>query len=160
MQTANIKQLKTELTELDREELISIILRLSKFKKENKELLTYLMFESGSEVDYIADIKLEVDEEFDKINVKSFFYIKKSVRKILKRIKTYIRYSNVLATEVELRLYFCFKLSKIKPSIKENQILLNLINREISSLNLKIIKLHEDLQYDFNKTIDEINTHL
>ncbi|MGY6648103.1 hypothetical protein [Wenyingzhuangia sp. IMCC45574] len=156
MDTATVKQLKTELEALDRSELIPIVLRLSKFKKENKELLTYLLFESDDEQNYIQEIKHEVDEQFAKINITSFFYIKKSVRKILKTVKTYIRYSHVKETEVELLLYFCKKLKSMSPSITRNQQLLNLFIRELKLVERKIASLHEDLQYDYLQLIENL----
>lgn len=156
MDTATVKQLKTELESLDRSELIPIILRLSKFKKENKELLTYLLFESDDEQNYISEVKHEVDLEFSKINTSSYFYIKKSVRRILKSIKTYIRYSNVKETEVELILYFCKKLRSLSPSMTKNQQLLNIFLREIKAAERKTTTLHEDLQHDYQLLIENL----
>ena len=160
MDTANLKQLKTALNSLDREELSLIILRLSKFKKENKELLTYLLFESDNEEQYIQEIKHEVDLEFSKINTSSYFFIKKSIRRILKNIKTYIRYSSVKETEIELRLYFCEKLMNMKPSYSNNVQLTNLYHREINAIKIKVSTLHEDLQYDYTSQIEKLKPSL
>lgn len=154
MDTATVKQLKTELASLDRKELISIVLRLAKFKKENKELLTYLLFEKENEQAYINEIQKEMDAAFANINTSSYFYIKKSVRKILKSTKTYIRYSNVKETEVELLLYFCKKLRGLKPSITKNQQLLNIFLREHKLIQRKIGTLHQDLQYDYQVLLE------
>ena len=52
-------------------------------------------------------VKKEIDEEFSSINTHSFFYVKKSIRKILRNTKKYIRYSKKKETEAELLLYFC-----------------------------------------------------
>lgn len=158
MKAATVKQLKTELETLDRSALISIVLRLSKFKKENKELLTYLLFEGEDEQSYVSDIKDEIDLEFAKINTTSYFYIKKSVRRILKSIKTYIRYSNVKETEVELLLYFCKKLRGLSPSMSRNQQLLNLFMRELKAAERKLTTLHEDLQYDYQLLIENLKS--
>ncbi|WP_010136831.1 hypothetical protein [Ochrovirga pacifica] len=154
MDTANIRQLKTELENLNREELSTIVLRLAKFKKENKELLSYLLFESSDESNYVLEIKKEMDLEFASINTQSYYYIKKSVRKILKNTKTYIRYSNCKETEVELLLYFCKKLRGLSPSISRNQQLLNIFVRELKLAERKIASLHPDLQYDYQQNID------
>lgn len=149
MKTATVKQLKDELKHSSNEELMNLCLRLSRFKKENKELLTYLLFESHNESGYIESIKQEVDEQFNHINTNSYFYIKKSVRKILRTIKKYIRYSLNKETEVELLLYFCQKLNDLKPSIRRNVTLTNLYNRQIDFIKKKITALHEDLQHDY-----------
>lgn len=156
MKTVSIKDLKTELSHNSNTELIELILRLSKFKKENKELLSYLLFESGNEDGYINRIQNEMDEQFNLINTKTYYLIKKSVRKILRTVKTYIRYSKNKETEVELLLYYCKKLSEINPSIKSNNVLFNLYNRELDSIKKKILLLHEDLQYDYELEINSL----
>ncbi len=156
MKTATVKQLKDELKHSSSDELMNLCLRLSRFKKENKELLTYLLFESGNESGYIESVKQEVDEQFELINTNSYFYIKKSVRKILRLIKKYNRYSLNKETEVELLLYFCKKLKGFKPSIRRNVTLTNIYNRQLTDVKKKIGVLHEDLQYDYQLEIEEL----
>ena len=157
MKAVPVVTIKKELKELSNEELTELCLRLSKFKKENKELLTYLLFESQNEEDYILSIKNFVDEQFEIINRDSYFYIKKSVRKILRLIKKFARYSLKKETEVELILYFCQKLKEFSPSIKNNVTLTNIFERQLLLAKKIISTLHEDLQYDYNLVIDELN---
>ncbi len=156
MKTATVAQLKKELQYRSPEEVAQLCLRLARFKKENKELLTYLLFESENEEGYMEAVKQEVDEMFSEINVNSFFYIKKSVRKILRTIKKYIRYSGNKATEIELLLYFCEKLKNFRPSIHRNSVLLNLYNRQLEYIEKKIPLLHEDLQYDYGSILEQL----
>ncbi|MFP2995412.1 hypothetical protein ABN763_05860 [Spongiivirga sp. MCCC 1A20706] len=156
MKAVTVKQLKDELKHLSQPELIELCLRLSKFKKENKELLTYLLFEAHNEEGYIETVKNEIDEQFNEINTSSYFYIKKSVRKILRNVKKYIRYSLNKETEVALIIYFCQKLHDMSPSIKRNRTLTNLYERQLTLAKKRISTLHEDLQYDFNLIIEDL----
>ncbi len=156
MKPATVKQLKDELKYLSNDELVNLCLRLSRFKKENKELLSYLLFEANNESGYIEGIKQEVDEQFELINTNSYFYIKKSVRKILRTIKKYNRYSLKKETEVELLLYFCKKLKEFKPSIKRNVTLTNIYKRQIDFIKKKVTALHEDLQYDYQLELERL----
>lgn len=156
MKASTIAQLKKELQHRNSDELLTLCLRLARFKKENKELLTYLLFEADHESGYIETVKVEVDEQFTEINTNSFFYIKKSVRKILRNIKKYIRYSGNKETEVELLLYFCEKLIAFNPSIKRNTTLMNLYERQLAYIQKKISLLHEDLQYDYNVVLEDL----
>jgi vacuolar-type H+-ATPase catalytic subunit A/Vma1 len=156
MKTATVKELKEELSHLSQSELEELCLRLSRFKKENKELLTYLLYEASNESGYIEDIKTEISQQFTQINTDSYYYIKKSVRKILRRLKTYIRYSKIKETEIELLLYFCSELKNMQPSIMYNVTLTNLYNRQISLIKKTITSLHEDLQYDYNLMLEEL----
>ena len=154
MKAATVRELKKELSYKSNEELIAICLRLSRFKKENKELLNYLLLESDYEEGYIESVKAEVDEQFSQINTASYFYIKKSVRKILRLVKKYNRYSDSKETEVELLLYFCKKMKSFTPSISKNKVLQNIYDRELISIQKKIKALHEDLQYDYEMELE------
>ena len=155
MKAATVAQLKKELQHRNPDEILQLCLRLARFKKENKELLTYLLFEADSEEGYIETVKAEVDAQFELINTNSFFYIKKSVRKILRTLKKYIRYSGNKETEVALLLYFCEKLGDFRPSIRRNTTLVNLYQRQLDLAQKKIAALHEDLQYDYGVLLEE-----
>ena len=156
MKPASIKELKDELSTQQAKELLNLCLQLAKFKKENKELLTYLLFEASDEASYIESVKKEIDNDFAEINTRSYYFIKKSVRKILRNIKKYIRYSKKKETEVELLIYCCAKLKKMKPAIGHNVSLTNIFIRQVSQIKKCISSLHEDLQFDYGDELDEI----
>ena len=156
MKAVTVKVLKDELSHQSSKELVALCLRLSKFKKENKELLTYLLFESADEEQYIQSVQEQIDDLFENINTKSYFYIRKSVRKILTITKKYIKYSQQKETEVILLLYFCTKLKDFRPSIKRSPRLQNTFDRQILLIKKTLAGLHEDLQYDFQMELDEL----
>ena len=156
MKAVTIKQLKDELTHKSASELKELCLHLSRFKKENKELLTYLLFESHDEDRYIQSIKDQMDVQFSEINTNSFFYIRKSARKILSLTKKYIRYSKKKETETELLLYFCQKLKDFKPSIERSQRLQNVFDSQVRMIKKAIEKMHEDLQYDYELELNNL----
>ncbi|QVY65677.1 MULTISPECIES: hypothetical protein [unclassified Polaribacter] len=156
MKAVTLKQLKDELSHKSANELKELCLHLSKFKKENKELLTYLLFESHDEEQYIQSVKDQMDVLFSEINTKSYFYIRKSVRKILTLTKKFIRYSKKKETEVALLLYFCVKLKAFKPSIKKSPRLTNTFDRQVVLIKKAIATLHEDLQYDYQLELDQL----
>ncbi|MFY0605006.1 MAG: hypothetical protein JXQ93_13825 [Flavobacteriaceae bacterium] len=157
MKAVTVKKIKDELQHRSTNDLIELCLRLSKFKKENKELLTYLLFESHNEEGYIESVKEQIDDLFDQINTKSFFYIRKSIRKILSLTKKYIRYSKKKETEAALLLHFCSKLKQFKPSIKQSPRLQNVLYTQLNMLNKAIDSLHEDLQYDYQIELAQFN---
>jgi hypothetical protein len=156
MKTFSLKELKEELMNCSSAELLALCLRLSKFKKENKELLTYLLFESANEQQYIEDIKREMDLQFSQINISSYYLIKKSVRKILMSVKKQIRFSQKKETEIELLIYFCRKLKKMTPSIQRNQRLMNIYAGQVALIKTKLSSVHEDLQYDYLRELESL----
>ena len=156
MKTLTISQLNKELSHLNEQELIFLCLKLAKYKKENKELLTYLLIESTYEEGYIESIKNDIIQLFDTINTSIYHYIKKSVRKILRYIKRYAKYSQKKETEIELLLFFCERLIDLKPSIFDNITLTNIYNRQLISIKKLSNTLHEDLQYDYNCKLEDL----
>jgi hypothetical protein len=150
MKAVTVKEISQELLNLSPKEIRDLCLRLAKFKKENKELLTYLLFESSDEASYVESVKREIDEQFNHVNKKSYYFIKKGLRRILAIIRKYIRYSQNKKTEIDLLIYYCSKLKKFTPSIYRNEALRNLYIRQISTIREKIGALHEDLQFDYS----------
>ena len=157
MKAVSVSNLKKELNHLSSDELTELCLRLAKFKQENKELLTYLLFEAHDETSYIEAVKAEADVQFEQINTSSYYYMRKSVRKILRMIKKFARYSLKKETEVELLLHFCHKLKTLEPSIENNVTLTNTFKRQLALIKKIVSGLHEDLQFDFQMKIDELN---
>ncbi|MFS4417107.1 hypothetical protein [Maribacter sp. 2307ULW6-5] len=156
MKTATVFEIKKELQHRDANTLMQLCLRLSKFKKENKELLTYLLFQADDEEGYVTAVKDDISEAFATMNTDSYFYMKKSVRKILRNAKKHIRYSSKKETEVELLLHFCQELRALRPSIARNTTLQNLYQRQLDFIEKKMGLLHEDLQYDYGLKLEAL----
>lgn len=157
MKAASVQELKQELKQLPPAQLVELCLRLSRFKKENKELLTYLLFEEHQEADFVKGIKEEIDDSFSEINRSHLYFAKKSLRKIVRIINKYCRYSNVTETELELRLYFCTTLKNSGIPINQNPVIKNLYNTQIKKSEQLIESLHEDLQYEFRREFKKLN---
>lgn len=158
MKAVTVKELKKELSNRTPNELLDLCLRLSRFKKENKELLTYILFESSDEAAYEESVKREIDTQFEQVNTKTYYLIKKSVRRILTNVKKFSRYSLKKETEVDLLIYFCIKLKNFSPSIHRNVRLQNLYNKQVEILNKKVSALHEDLQFDYEEDLDALKS--
>ena len=149
MKAASLSELKNELKGIPPQQLVDICIRLAKFKKENKELLTYLLFEADDEASYIKSVKELIDELFTEVNRYNIYQAKKTIRKILRLTNKYIKYSGKKETEVELLLNFCIKLNASGVKYRSSTTLTNLYNNQLVKINKAIAQLHEDLQYDF-----------
>ena len=156
MKSASLREIKQELKEKNHEDILELCLRLCRFKKENKELLTYLLFEAHDESGYAEQVKVLIDEKFEQINRKSPYFVKKSIRSVLTQCRKYIRYSKSKETEVEILLYFCQKIKEFRPSLKHNRKVWTLYQRLLEQLRTKISALHEDLQYDYMLELEDL----
>jgi hypothetical protein len=159
MKAVTVKIIRDELHNRSQKELIDLCLTLSRFKKDNKELLTYLLFEAQDEEHYIYGVKAYMDELFDAINPHSYYYIRKSVRKILTQVKKYIRYSKKKETEAELLLHFCWRLQDMSPTISKSPRLINVYVRQLAMAEKAISTLHEDLQYDYRLELEQFRRY-
>lgn len=153
MKPASLSEIKKEIALLDPGDLVTLCLRIAKYKKENKELLSYLLFESHDEINFIAEIKAEVDILFTEINYSNIYYVKKGVRKVLRYINKNIRYSGIPATQAELLIYFCQKINLTKIDLSNSVALHNIYLSQIKKIKKTIESMHEDLQYDFKKEL-------
>ena len=134
-------------------EITELCLRLAKFKKENKELLTYLIFEANDEPGFIQSIKKEVDEQFAEINKSNLYFVKKTLRKILRNINKHIRYTGSSQVTIELLIYFCKSIQGSGIPIQKNPVIANLYKGQVQKINKTLLSLHEDLQYDYTREI-------
>ncbi|MBA2499320.1 MAG: hypothetical protein H0V30_06295 [Chitinophagaceae bacterium] len=157
MKAATVQDIKQELTTLKHNELLAINLRLARFKKENKELLTYILFEAHNEPGYVEGIKREIDEQMESINKSQIYFAKKSIRKILRLVNKYTRYSSSKQTEVELLIYFCKKLKISGLPLHKNVALSKLYENQMIKVKKIMKALHEDIQYDLNRELEELD---
>ena len=156
MQTSTLAQLKKEVQTLPYPQLVELCVRLAKYKKENKELLHYLLFEAADEQHFINQVKQEIDEQFKDVNTSHVYYAKKTIRKILRGLNKHAKYSGVAQTNIELLIYFLQHLRKLENLLYESNQLMNLYDAQLKKINKELSKLHEDLQYDYQKDLNEL----
>jgi len=156
MKAATINELKQELVNLPSPKLSELCLRLARFKKENKELLTYLLFEAHDTAGYIQSVKNEMDLQFTDINKSNVYFVKKTLRKILRTANKYIRYSGLAQVEIELLIYFCSNMKELNVPIASNPVLSNIYMNQLKKINKAMQSLHEDLQYDYRREIGQL----
>ncbi len=156
MKAASLNELKKELKEIEAPQLIDLCLRIAKFKKENKELLSYLLFEAGHEQDYIKNIKRKLDELFDDVPRGNLYLAYKVLRKIQRTSNKFIKYSGLRQTEVEINLYLLEKIKKSGIKINQSNALSNMVEQLIKKITKTISTLHEDLQYDYEQELDKL----
>ena len=156
MKASSLNEIKKELSHLEIETLQALCLRLARYKKENKELLTYLLFESHNEQAYVEGVKTEMDELFESLPKGNVYFIKKSLRKILRLVNRQIKYSEVKQTELELRIYFCAHVRRAKIHLIQSLVLANLYQQQLKKIDSVLGRLPEDLQFDYQQEIEQL----
>lgn len=156
METASLSEIRKELKTIPPQQLQELCQRLAKYKKENKELLSYLLFDSINEQVFIQSVKEEIDEQFLMLNRSSFYLAKKTLRKVLRTTQKYIKFSGSKETEIELLIYFCKKMKETGIRMRAHRVILNMYLRQVERIKKVHSGLHEDLQYDYEEEINEL----
>ncbi len=156
MKTATVKELKTTLENATNDELIEYCLQLIKYKKENKELLTYLLYEQNDIVQYINNVNEIINDLFETVNKIQLYFAKKTIRKIIRIANKYIKYSKNVVVEIEVHLHLTEKIKLLKLPLEQNKALHNIYLSQIKKINKTLSTLHEDEQYDYLKRIEKL----
>ena len=160
MKTPSIQQIRQELQERSSKELMEYCLRLVKFKLENKELLSYLLFEAEDQDEFRRTVKEEMDQLFSSINTSHLYFAKKTIRKVLRRLNKFIRFSGDPETELSLRIYFCEKIIDAGIAFQKYDVIRNMFSLQLKKIVLAGGQLHEDALYDYAGRIDELKGYL
>lgn len=157
MKSPSLSEIKKELNQLPDKQLVDLCVTIAKYKKDNKEFLDYLLFQAHNKSVFILEVKKEMDEHFDELNSQTnLYYVKKSLRKLLRIINKYCKYIADKSLAAELHIYFCVKLKQSKIPYKKSQLLVNMYEQEIKKINSLISGLHEDLQQDYLNELEKL----
>jgi hypothetical protein len=156
MKAASLSEIRQEIQLLSPKEVTELCLRLARYKKENKELLSYLLFDAHNEQGFIEQIQQEIDEAILQLNTRSWYFTKKGLRAILRTLTRYTRYSSRKETTIEVWLYFCRKVKHADLHMQHNQPLINLYNQQIKKIGTLLQQVEEDLQFDYSRQLEQL----
>ena len=156
MKTPSVSEIKEQLKAIPQKQLVEYCLRLAKYKKENKELLTYLIFEENDIEGYIRSGNEEIEEGFKEVNMTNAYFAKKTLRKILRIANRRIRYTGNKTVEVEILLHYCTNFKRMPLKWNKSQVLVNIYSNQLKKINAAIASMHEDLQYDYLKELESL----
>ncbi len=156
MRSAGIKEIKQELSLLPPKQVLELCLRLVRYKKENKELLSYLLFEANDESGFVENVKKEIDEGFAELPLKTPYLTRKSLGRVLRSITRYSKQTGTKESAIEILMHFCIKLKSSGIPIKKYKTIFNLYNRQLKKLQAAIELVHEDLRFDYKKQLEKL----
>jgi hypothetical protein len=156
MKAGSSQEIRLQLQQSTKEELVKLCLRLARFKKENKELLDYLLFQSHDPDSYIMLVKAEIDEGFTQVNTSSVFLAKKTIRKVLRNARKYIRYTGSEVAEAEILIHYLTLFKQMKLPWRKTKVLFNIYEGQLKKIAGAIAAMHEDLQFDYSKQLEEL----
>ena len=157
LKPAELKDIRKEISTIDRKSLEEICGKLIRFKKENKELLSYLLFWSEDETLFQEELTSAITDLMQDVNTTSVFWAKKTIRKIVRHMNRYLGFSGNKITELEVRIHFCEEMKKLSLNIHESKVLVNIQEAQIKKIHVALKSIHEDLQRDYEERIVELS---
>lgn len=155
MKAEKLTDIKKELSHKTVQQLSDLCLRLAKYKKDNKELLTYLLYGANDPLRYAEQVKSFLEDDF-KALPKNQYYAIKSLRKILRLLTKQAKYTASKQAELELLIWFCKNYIAYADNKTVNKTLQGLFLRQVEKINKLLPRLHEDLQYDYRQELERI----
>lgn len=155
MKPEKLSNIKRELSGRTVQELTEICLRLAKYKKDNKELLNYLLFDGTDPLGYSERVKLFLEEDFKTLH-KHYYHSTKALRKIIRLLNRYANYTSSKQVEVELLLWFCINFLLYADLRSSHKPLQGLLIRQLERISKLLPRLHEDLQFDYQSEFEEL----
>ena len=150
MKTEKLNVIKKDLNGLSAQQLAEICLRLSKYKKDNKELLNYLLYDAADPLAYAEQVKAFLEEEF-KAMPRHYYQSSKTLRKILRLMNRHAKYTASKQVELEMLLWFCYNFIKYADTRTSHKPLQAIFLRQLDKIKGILPKLHEDLQFDYSR---------
>lgn len=156
MKAATLKEIKGELQQLAHKDLVELCIRLARFKKENKELLTYHLFEAADGPGYVNAVKETLADMFETVNKSNLYFAKKTLRKIVRTAARFIRYSDEPPAEADILIYCCSQMNRLGLDFTKSNSLQNLYNAQLKKIKKAIENMHPDLQYDYRQQLQNL----
>jgi len=148
-----LQEIKKELQHLDDKQAALLLLRMARYKKENKELLAYLLFDADDELAFAENFKHDIGFMMSQAPSRSYDTAK-LLRKILKLTNKYIKFTGSKQVEVELLLTFCRNYLDYVDRRTSFKPLRLILIKQLEKAKKAIDKLHEDLQFDYMAEFD------
>lgn len=159
MKPEKLTVIKKELNDLSVQQLTEICLRLAKYKKDNKELLNFLLFDADDPLKYAGQVKSFLEPDFLTLP-KHYYQSSKTLRKILRLMNRHAKYTASKQVEIELLLWFCSNFIKYAETGTSHKPLQALFIRQLDKIKTILNKLHEDLQFDYSQEFETLISHI
>ncbi len=157
MKAVSLSELKKELQEIPQKELIELCVALAKYKKDNKEFLSYLLFDAHDKNAFVNEVKTEIDNQINTLKSHpNLYFVKKGLRKTLRIITKYDKYISDKALSADLHICFCSKLKHSSIPYHRSQLIVNMYEQQLKKINILINALHEDLQQDYLHDLEKL----
>ena len=153
MKSSTLSEIRNELEGRSSKELLAFCIRVAKFKKDNKDLLAFILFEENDIAHYTESVKTEMTAMFHEINNSNVYYIKKTVRKILRFANKQIKFAASKPVEAEILIHFCNCVLDFSIPLHKSRQLSKLNETVLMKIASIFDTLHPDLQYDLKKQL-------
>lgn len=154
MEIPGLPEMKKELQTRGKPELLEICNSIARLKKENKEFLAYLLYDSDDPMGYADKFREAMDEQFEMLEG-SEYRMAKSLRKISNLIVKYAKFTKYKQGEAELIIHFLNHYRKAVNAKTKSAWLQGIAFQKLKALLEIIYSLPDDLQYDYSRMYNE-----
>lgn len=156
MKVASAQEIRKTLLNMEPREITDVVMRMLRYKKDNKELASYLLYNSSDEQAFVDEITEEINASFAELKYEGAYKYTKQIRKIIRLANKPIRYSGLPSTQVEVLLCILENLKPILSGKHGSNVLSGIYMRQVDIVAKAMDKLHEDIRYDYVKQFERL----
>ena len=157
VKAASIDEIKKELQQLPPKKAMELVLRLARFKKENKELLSYLLFEAGDTAGYIQSIEIQIREQLNELSAVRTSEQKKGARRVLRLINRQAKYIGTKEAHVQMLHFYCVQFAEIFGYPDLANTLATIFLQQLNKIMKLIPQIDEDLRHDYERWLESLD---
>ena len=160
MKLPSLATIKKELSHLSEKELVDLLLETAKFTTDNKQFLFFKAFGRENPAFFQEMVEEELENAFDGANLNHPHLAKKSAQAIRRKLNKYLKFTKDKTIQIELIAFFCRSYHEQGFLDFDHPVIINLYQMQLNKIQTLISNLHEDLQYDYQAVLEELEENL
>lgn len=154
MDAASLADIRKELAHQSPAELMELVVRLARFRLDNKALIGYWLFDRTNQAQFLAQVHLALDEALASMNFSSAYFVKKSLRKWQRQVNLYGRICGEPWMLADLQGYYVWTCLRAQKKVMYPDYFVELIRAAQRKFNTLLLKLEPDMQHDMQRQFE------
>ena len=154
MEIAGLAEIRKELIHQSPDELIELVLRLARFRQDNKALTGYWLFNRQDPNQFLQQVHIALEDGFRTLNFSSGYWVKKGLRKWQRQVNLYGRICGEAWMQADMQSYYVWICLRAQSRLAEPLYLASLVAAAEKKRLSFVKKLDADLQHDLQRQFE------
>lgn len=154
MEIAGLADIRKELIHQSPDELVELVLRLARFRQDNKALAGYWLFDRQNPTEFLRQVHQALDHGFDELNFSTGYWVKKGLRKWQRQVNLYGRICGEAWMQADMQSYYVWVCLRAQKRLSDPNYLAPLLASAEKKRVTLVKKLDDDVQHDIQRQFE------